>query len=126
MKQTSPIVSFFLATALLVFSGVSLLSSCSKSFIDGSSSSTIQAQAQVEPSKDSLQTYSQLSQFILEKYDLSVGENSTNSHEKLYNAILGMELAERDGKPVPIHGHHYLFVGSAGMLLAHGCPIVQL
>jgi hypothetical protein len=112
MKQTSPIVSLFLATALLVFSGISLSSSCSKSFIDGSLAST--TQQTIESSSDSMQTFSQMSQLILEKYDPAVGDNSTSSHEKLYNAILGMELAENDGKPVPIHGHPYLFVGSAG------------
>lgn len=80
-------------------------------------SSSLMQQQQLDLSNDHLPTYSKLTQLILNKYDLSVGENSTNSHEKLYNAILGMELAEHDGKPVPIHGHPYLFVGSAGALL---------
>jgi hypothetical protein len=43
-----------------------------------------------------------------------MGDNSTNMEDRLHNALEGLEIAEYDGKPVPIKGHSYLFVGSVG------------
>jgi hypothetical protein len=108
-------VAYFLATVFVVYVSLSFFlehQQQSESFemqrtrVHESCSSNIRLGSNL--------TFSQLSHFLLDNYDIAIGDETTPYKEKLYNALLGMDFAERDGKPVPINGHPYLFVGSVG------------
>jgi hypothetical protein len=110
------VAAYFLATTLAVYAGISLSSS---SISRGGGVECAQPQQFYESPLSTIEaplnlTFSQLSDFLLDNYDVDGEDNTTSWDERIYDAFLAMELAETDGNPVPIHHHPYLFVGSAG------------
>lgn len=117
--MSKQLVGYFLATTFAVYSGILLSSSprtnVTKS-VTGCAFSQQFAESRVSAVDAPLNlTFVQLSEFLLDNYDLDSGDNSTDDWEdRVYDAFWAMQLAELDGQPVPIHRHPYLFVGSVG------------
>jgi hypothetical protein len=99
--MSKQLISYFLATALAVYTAITLSSST------GTKNCAENLNPREAPSLVNL-TYSQLTEFLLENYDPSLGDNATSLEDKLYNALSGMELAEFDGAPVGSAGKHAL------------------
>jgi hypothetical protein len=109
-------VAYFLATALVVYVSLSFLLDQQQQKNEALEwqRTRFHESCSTNTRLDSNLTFSRLSSFLMDNYDIAIGDETTPYKEKLYNALMGMDFAERDGKPVPINGHPYLFVGSVG------------